>query len=240
MQQVATGLTDSRGQFGFGYPSTHMILEESQLDCGETCSLWADLGDGWQLVEVFSRFSWGEEGDPDPQFQVQSRDSEFRNHVQDQHGSPLSGAALQLIAGEHGSPVSHLPDLKTDRNGALRMGSFAHGSWLVDISCPGYAPVRTWPYQFLPSDPESRVYEVTLLPAREVIVQALQTEGHPAANARIAYTYGNENLPTFSMWTCLTDADGRAVISVPTSGDYVVEALAPGVSVSPCRRDDTK
>ncbi|MCH2104725.1 MAG: hypothetical protein MK297_12030 [Planctomycetes bacterium] len=221
-REVRTGVTGLAGEFVFGYrerAGTSLALDE-----GDTSSLWADAGDGWQLLSVISLEGWG--GDSTPtELQLTPREFEFRFEVNDVEGRPLEGATLQLVAGPFGAPVDHLPARRTDATGRLDWTGFAGGGWWVDISSPGFAPVRTCPYQFKSSDDPERCYVVTMRPGREVTVEVLDLSGKPAVSARVFYTYENIGLPTFSTWTDTTDDRGRVGITVPSDGEFEVEAV---------------
>ena len=221
-REVRTGVTGLAGEFVFGYrerAGTSLALDE-----GDTSSLWADAGDGWQLLSVISSEGWG--GDSTPaELQLTPREFEFRFDVKDVEGRPLEGATFQLVAGPFGAPVGHLPMRRTDAAGRLKWAGFASGGWWVDISSHGFAPVRTCPYQFRPSDDPERRYVVTMRPGREVTVEVLDISGKPAVGARVFYTYENIGLPTFSTWTDTTDDQGRVGITVPSDGEFEVEAV---------------
>jgi len=219
-REISTGVTDEAGRFAFGY-------ERAPLS---SCSLWADVGDGWRLVEVLSSLGW-EEGE-ELDFMLKPRDSEFRFKVSDPQGAPLEGVRVQLVAGEYGAPVEHLFARETDEDGALTWGPFAYGRWWVDLSSPGYAPVRTSPYQHRLSDPEERFYSVRLRAAKEQTVKVVDPSGRPVHRATLSYSYENIGLPTFSRWTAMTDERGEALIVVPATGFYDVEAEWSGLSGS--------
>jgi len=207
----------------FGYKSREST--SLTLDEGGSSSLWADAGEGWQLLELVGGHD-GEEGLESVELQLKPREFEFRFDVSGVEGRPLEGATLQLVAGQFGAPVDHLPARRTDAAGRLTWTGFVHGEWWVDISSPGCAPVRTCPYQFMASDDPERAYSVTLHPAQEVTVEVSDSSGQPAIGARVLYTYKNVGLSTFSTWATTTDDRGQAMITVPADGEFALEAAA--------------
>lgn len=218
---ILRGRTDGSGHFRFGY----------HTDRTRSCSLWADVGDGWRLVEVLSDHAWADlqRDEPAPSsFEVRDRDREFRLHVSDQADRPIAGAAVRLVAGEEAAPVGHLMARSTDANGALRWRALTHGKWWVDVSSPGYAPVRTRPYPFLASDPSGAYYEVRLLGGREVTIEILDENGRPEANAEVEYAYANSKLPTVSRWAASTSAAGTISITLPRGVETLIEAASQG------------
>jgi uncharacterized GH25 family protein len=175
------GKTDGAGYFELGYPKVWG-------DCA--WSVWADLGDGWRLVEAGS-------GRPElPLAQVRRRDFEFRFRVHDEAGEPVQGASVHLVAGEESAPLGHLPARTTDARGELRWEKFAYGAWWVDISSPGYAPVWTCPYLFRSTDAPDRQYAVQLRAGRKLVVAVLGEDGRSVAGAEVEFAYQNLNLPT--------------------------------------------
>ena len=223
VRQSVLGVTDEAGRFVFGYADA----------LNASCSLWADVGDGWRLVEVLSSFDWedlDEEGSFD--FFLKPRDFEFRFQVSDEEGSALGGVKVQLVAGEHGAPVEHLSARETDEDGALTWGPFSYGRWWVELSSHGFAPVRTSPYQHRLEDPAERFYGVRLSPGKEQRVLVLDPSGDPANGASLTYSYENLELPTFSRWTTMTNELGEALIIVPATGYFGVEAERSGLSAA--------
>ena len=221
VRQSATGVTDEAGRFVFGYADA--------LDA--SCSLWADVGDGWRLVEVLSSFDWGELDEGGAfDFFLKPRDFEFRFQVTDQEGSALDGVKVQLVAGEHGAPVEHLSARETDEEGALTWGPVAYGRWWVELSSLGFAPVRTSPYQHRLQDSAEHSYRVRLRPGKEQRVLVLDPSGDPASGASLTCSYENLGLPTYSRWTTMTNELGEALIIVPATGYFDVEAEWSGMS----------
>ena len=221
VRQSVLGVTDEAGRFVFGYADA----------LNASCSLWADVGDGWRLVEVLSSFDWeelDEEGSFD--FFLKPRDFEFRFQVSDEEGSALGGVKVQLVAGEHGAPVEHLSARETDEEGALTWGPFAYGRWWVELSSLGFAPVRTSPYQHRLQDSAEHSYRVRLRPGKEQRVLVLDPSGDPASGASLTCSYENLGLPTYSRWTTMTNELGEALIIVPATGYFDVEAEWSGMS----------
>jgi len=232
-REDVSGSTDAEGFFAFGFQRTRNL--SPYLEVGESCSLWADVGDGWRLIEVLSSLDWDEptgEGQAlageGLELEVPPRDFEFRFLVLDEHDRPLEGATVRLLAGEYGAPVAHQPAGQTGSDGTLHWPGFAYGPWWVDITCPGYAPMRTCPGQFRPSEDSSHYYGVTLRPAIGLTVEAVDEAGLPATGARIVCHYENEGLPTYSTWTQVADEQGEAVVVLPSMGGYVLEAQGRG------------
>ena len=223
--EAGRGSTGQRGELLFGY----RVSEGSSftLGCEESCSLWADVGDGWQLLELVEGCD-GEEELVSVELQLEPREFEFRFDVSDVEGRPLEGATLRLVAGQFGAPVDHLPARRTDGAGRLTWKGFVHGDWWVDVSSPGCAPVRTCPYQFIASDDPERRYPVTLRPAQAVTVEVVDPSGRPAVGVRVLYTYENIGLPTFSTWSTLTDEQGESMITLPSGGGFELEVQAEG------------
>jgi len=205
--------------------------------------VWADLGDGWRLADVFCEppaAALARGGDSGGfQVKVGSRDFEFRFQVHDEAGRPVAGALVHLVAGEESAPIGHLPPRRTNAAGELNWQPFTYGAWQVDISSPGYAPVRTSPYQFLHTDAPGRRYRVQLRAGREVVVEVLGEDSARAAGAEVEFAYANLNLPTFSRWAVKADAQGRAVITVPRGEGAVVSARLPGLEAEVVTSDDT-
>jgi hypothetical protein len=220
-REISTGVTDEVGRFVFGYQDAPFC----------SCSLWADVGDGWRLVEILSNVDWDEsEEEEELDLILRPRDFEFRFQVINQQGDPFEGVSVQLVAGEHGAPIEHLSARETNEDGALTWGPFAHGRWWADFSSPGYAPVRTSPYQHLLTDSEDRFYSVRMRQGRELSVKVVDPSGRPVHGALLSYSYENLGLPTYSRWTAKTDGRGEALIVVPAAGFFDVEAEWSGLS----------
>jgi len=229
---VLSGRTDVTGRFVFGYPASK--VRES--------SLWADLGDGWQLVDVLTHHAWSEAGDGDPEelpLEVRERKNAFRIHVRDEANHPIARATIRLVAGEYAAPVGHLPARSTNKSGVLVWRGFPWGSWWADISSPGYAPVRTCPYQFSGLGPSGLHYEVRLLAGRDVLVEVLDENGGHVADAEVEYAYPNLNLPTYSRWIVKTDARGMVSITLPLSVETEIIATSLGREASVSAVGDT-
>lgn len=214
---ILPGRTDSTGHFALGYPTSQI----------SAASLWVDVGDGWQLVDLLHGFD-DEPGDRSLSLKLRPRDREFRIDVRDQTNRPVSGATVQLIAGEGAAPAEHLQARITDQRGALVWPGVSWGGWWAEISSPGYAAVRTCPYQFLATDGASRRYEVRLLTGRDLAVEVLDEDGRPAAGAELEFAYANHDLPTYSRWIVKADARGMASFTIPRDVETVITATSPG------------
>ncbi len=58
----------------------------------------------------------------------------------------------------------------------------------------------------------------------------LDPSGDPASGASLTYSYENLELPTYSRWTTMTNELGEALIIVPATGYFDVEAECSGLS----------
>lgn len=239
-QQISIeGATDDKGEFTFGHDRFESHLPSIQWESG--CSLWANLGEGWQLVDVVSRLGWDshEENTPLP-LTVRPLDFGFRFEVTDESGQAIERARVQLIAGEFGSPVEHLPAQFTDANGQLELWNFPHGNWWVDISAPGFAPVRTMPSQSRASDPPAAPYTVTLQAGRELEVQVLR-DTEPVPSALVLYNFPNHGVTTFTTLTEVANQLGVARLVVPESRVLFVESQVDGfVAKTPTRLQESR
>lgn len=218
------GGTDGGGRFDILVPSSSYA---DDFDKSPSLEIWARFHGVWRIV--FSGVYYVGIGHVIQAYLDGAvRPAGVRVLVSNAQGRPIEHACARLVLGSGGGgpdPMSR-PSYTDDRGQLMTRPLFYDGYWL-DVSAPGYAPVRTFlPSQFGESSP---VCSVTLERARVVLVDAMDLTGDAVSNAVLRLRYANvrSNIP--SEWHCQPVAGSTYALIVPRKEASIVSVSAPGL-----------
>lgn len=212
-----SGTTDSRGDCAIEPPEEALKSDKAHL------WVWIRTEDRWRNVIDIAFGSQVRNVDAVIPEQPPARC--LRVRALDPDGRPLTEAALRLVMHYEAGPDPFQPVFTADREGLIQARSLGFEGYAADLSAPGFAPVRFVTRLVDPGDDWSD--EVTLFPARTVLVDVIDVSGRPVAHPTLTDQYQTRGLNDSAAWRAEPAAGSTYCLVVPSGQDAYAEISAP-------------